>query len=132
MNALMSDHITLLTERLITYTTGVWPIPTMFALMCYQITLKTGRLITYTIGVWLLPTMYALMYDQITIMIECFITYTTRVWQLPTMYALHLFRLLFSLNTLLQTPQEYGLPLLRMHRYIAIGWTVDGYNSAQI
>ena len=46
MYALMYDQITFLTERLIAYTTAVWPLPTMYALMCDQMTLLIECLIT--------------------------------------------------------------------------------------
>jgi len=78
MYALMYDQITFLTERLIAYTTVVWPLPTMCALMYDQMTLHTECLITYTAGIWPLPTVYAVMSDQITLPTECLVTYITR------------------------------------------------------
>jgi len=41
----------LLAEGLITHTTRVWLLPTMYALMSIQITLLTERFITNTTGV---------------------------------------------------------------------------------
>lgn len=93
----------LVTERLITYTTRVWLLPTMYVLSDH-ITLLTELLITYRTGVWLLPNMFVLMCHQITLKTGCLITYTTGIWPLPTMYD----QITISLNALLYTPQEYG------------------------
>jgi len=51
MHTLMGDQSTLPTESLITYPTGVWPLPTMYELMLHQMNLPTERLITYPTGV---------------------------------------------------------------------------------
>jgi hypothetical protein len=51
MYALMSDENTLMTEHIVTYFTGLWPLPSMYALMCGQMTLVTERIVTYFTGV---------------------------------------------------------------------------------
>jgi hypothetical protein len=53
----MYEQMTLVTERLVTYFTGIWPLPSMYALMCVQDTLLTEHLVTYFTGVWPLPSM---------------------------------------------------------------------------
>jgi hypothetical protein len=46
MYALMFDQTTLMTESVTAYTTGVWPLPTMYALMCDKIKLLNELLFT--------------------------------------------------------------------------------------
>jgi len=53
--------------------------------MPFQVTLLTECMIAYATGVWPIPTMCALMFVQNTLMTECLITYNTRVWLFPTM-----------------------------------------------
>ena len=64
MYALMFDQKTLVNERLVTYFTGVWPLPTMYALMCDQIILRSECLLTYFTQKGMLSTVYLNLFIQ--------------------------------------------------------------------
>jgi hypothetical protein len=68
MYVLMYDQIILLIKCLITYNTGVWPLPTMYELMSDQMILTKEFLITYMTGKTLHSTGYLNMFTHRTLM----------------------------------------------------------------